>query len=128
MGARDLMAKLVRLDEVFWPLGGYGQWRPACRSGHEINVDRPNRSGAQWTFDGDAAYPTFHPSVNLRWGSYADPNFKPSSPDHDPSGVCHYTITRGKITYAGDCTHSLRGQAVDLPDIPDDKYPTSERL
>ena len=88
----------------------------------------PEPQRAQWTFDGDAACPTFSRSINIRWGRYADPNFKPSSPDHDPSGVCHYTITRGKITYANDCTHALRGQAVDLPDIPDGKYSSCERL
>lgn len=121
------MTKLVKLDEHYWPSGGYGHWCPACRQGHEINTDHPNSSGARWSFDGDAARPTFSPSVNIRWGRYADPNFVPP-PDHDPSGVCHYTITRGMIAFAGDCTHALRGQTVDLPDIPDGKYPTSARL
>lgn len=121
------MSKLVELDEEYWPIGGYGHWCPGCKNGHEINVDKLNHSGAKWTFDGNALSPTFAPSMNIKWGWFADPNHK-TVEGHDHSGVCHYTITAGKIQYHCDCTHELRGQTVDLPDVPDVKYLTCERL
>jgi len=121
------MAKLVKLDTHYWPLGGYGHWCPGCESGHEINVDQPNYSGAKWTYDGNAQSPTFNPSINARWGRFADPNYKPDE-GHDHSGVCHYFIRAGKIQFCGDSTHKLSGQTVDLPDMPEGKYITCERL
>lgn len=117
----------MKLDTHYWPLGGYGHWCPGCESGHEINVDKPNHSGARWTFDGNAQRPTFTPSVNIKWGRFADPNYKPVE-GHDHSGVCHYNITSGRIIFHGDSTHKLSGQTVDLPDMPEGKYITSERF
>jgi hypothetical protein len=116
--------KLVKLDTHYWPRGGYGHWCPGCKSGHEIDTEQPNGSGAKWGFNGNLERPTFTPSINRRWGTFADPNYKPE-PGHDHSGVCHYFITDGKIIYCGDCTHALKGQTVDLPDIPEGKYATS---
>lgn len=116
------MAKLVRLDTQYWPQGGYGHWCPACNSGHEINVDQPNASGAKWSFDGNANAPTFSPSVNMRWGKYAGQQAT------ECGGICHYFITAGRIIYCGDCTHELKGQTVDLPDIPAGKYISCERV
>ncbi len=121
------MTKLVKLDVHYWPLGGYGHWCPGCDSGHEINVDTLNYSGAKWSFDGDVQCPTFTPSVNIRWGRFADPNYKPEE-GHDHSGICHYNITAGKIVFHADSTHKLAGQTVELPDIPDGVYLTSQRL
>lgn len=117
--------KIVALDRAYWPQGGYGHWCPACNSGHEINVDAPNASGARWSFNGDRDRPTFSPSVNMRWGVYADPNWR--DPDgNERGGICHYFITDGRIIYCGDCTHDLRGQTVDLPDLPKHAYLTSQ--
>lgn len=85
----------------------------------------PNRSGARWLFDGNVAAPTFSPSVNLRINT---PDMgKDYQPDID-STICHYFITGGKIIYCTDCTHAMRAQAVDLPDIPADQYLSCERL
>jgi len=121
------VSKLVRLDEHYYPLGGFGHWCPGCGHQHEINVDRPNSSNAKWSFDGNVQQPTFTPSVNIRWGRFADPTYVPEE-GHDHSGICHYTITQGKIQFHGDCTHALKGQLVDLPDLPPGAYITSERL
>lgn len=121
------MAKLVKLDKAYWPRGGYGHWCPGCKSGHEIDTESKNASGAIWTFDGNVYAPTFHPSVNIRWGRFADPSFE-FADGNDHGGVCHYTITAGRITFHGDTTHLLSGQTVDLPEIPDDKYRTCQRL
>ena len=116
--------KIVRLDRSYWPRGGFGHWCPGCGYGHEIDTEQPNSQGAKWKFDGDMQNPTFAPSVNIRWGRYADPNHD----DGGHGGICHYIITKGKIQFCSDCTHALRGQTVDLPEIPDGKYETSKRL
>lgn len=113
------MAKLVELNREYWPTGGYGHWCPACNSGHEINVE-PDRRGVKWSFDGNKQRPTFHPSINLRWGNkVSDPEWAGKG---DIGGICHYFITNGQIIYCGDCTHAMAGQTVDLPDIPAGKY------
>lgn len=119
------MSKLVALDKNYWPDGGYGHWCPGCGYGHEINVDVPNSVGAKWSFNGDPKKPTFSPSINMRvnmpdMGKHYQPDIK--------STVCHYFIRDGKIQFLGDCTHSLKGQTVDLPDIPDGNYLSCKRL
>ena len=119
------MAKLVKLDPAYWPLEDYGYWCPGCGNGHEIAVTKKNASGASWTFDGNAAAPTFAPSVNCRvntpdMGKNYQPNLR--------STICHHFVRAGKIEFLGDCTHALKGQTVELPDIPEGKYLTCERL
>lgn len=116
--------KLVRLDRKYWPRGGYGHWCPGCNSGHEIDTEQPNSSGAMWKFDGNMEMPTFTPSINGRWGRFADPNYV-ADEGHDHSGVCHYIITAGRIQFCADSTHALAGQTVDLPDIPAGHYLSS---
>lgn len=118
------MTKLVVLDMRYWPGGGYGHWCPACRCGHEINVDTPNASGAKWSFDGNTERPTFSPSINLQINPKGHKHYQPDI----ATTVCHYFIRAGRIEYCGDCTHEMRGQTVDLPDIPDGRYVTSKRL
>ena len=116
--------KVVRLDKKYWPRGGFGHWCPGCNSGHEIDTEERNSSGAIWSFNGDLASPTFSPSVNMKINT---PDMGEHYQPRVASTVCHYTITAGKIQFHGDCTHALRGQLVDLPDIPDGKYETSKR-
>lgn len=36
-----------------------------------------------------------------------------------PPYVCHSFVRNGRIEYLGDCTHHLKGQTVDLPDMDD---------
>jgi hypothetical protein len=119
------MAKLVRLDRRYWPRGEIGHWCPGCNAGHQINVDQPNSVGAKWAFDGNAERPTFSPSIHLKvntpdMGKYYQPNVA--------STVCHYFIRDGKIQFLADCTHALRGQTVDLPEIPAGHYRTCTPL
>jgi Family of unknown function (DUF6527) len=57
--------------------------------------------GPWWTFDGDLAAPTFYPSINI----YAQ------------GRRCHYVISRGRISFCSDSTHSLRGQTVWMPEL-----------
>lgn len=90
--------------------GGFGHWCPGCGEMHVIHVDRPNSSGARWTFDGNVTAPTFAPSINIS--------------AHDPEGEipderCHYFLRAGQLVFLGDCTHALAGQTVPLPELPD---------
>ena len=117
------MAKLVRLDPKYWPLDDYGYWCPGCKSGHEIAVTKANPSGARWSFNGDGQRPTFSPSLHLKVNT---PDMGPRYQPDIGSTVCHCFIRDGKIQFLGDCTHALRGQTVDLPEIPAGRYLSCE--
>lgn len=81
-----------------------------CDELHYIKVDGklPNGHGP-WGFNKNQDSPTFTPSVNIHWAAIPDLN--------KPERRCHFVITDGKIQYCGDCTHSLKGQTIELPDI-----------
>lgn len=115
MRARDAMSaagKYLRKAEH----GYYLHWCPGCNEAHAIAVEKPAPNGAQWSFDGNLDAPTFHPSVNVRWGKNVDPNFVDEEPGD--SGVCHYFVKAGHIEFCGDSTHALAGQKVPLPEWP----------
>lgn len=83
---------------------------PGCQGGHAVHV-RPykNDIGASWDFNGDFEKPTFTPSVLSRT------QFSPES--GKPDQVCHIFVTNGQIRFLGDCTHSLAGQTVEIPEL-----------
>jgi hypothetical protein len=113
---RRLSAKLVEVGTV----DGYAQdgmvahWCPACDRLHQFAVNAPQRNGARWAWDGEVLAPTFMPSMNIKTNPPGDPHHQPRA----ASSVCHYILTKGRITFCGDCTHALAGQVVDLPDLP----------
>lgn len=113
--------KLVRLSRKYWPRGGFAHWCPGCNSGHEIDTEQYNGSGAKWSFDGNMEEPTFSPSINIRVNPPGHAHYQPDL----PSEVCHYFIRAGRIEFLSDCTHTLAGQVVDLPGIPAGKYASS---
>ena len=60
-----------------------------------------------WDWNGNLDKPTFRPSLL----NYID----------TPNGRrCHSWITDGCIEFLGDCTHALKGQTVDLPEITEE--------
>lgn len=103
-------------------------WCPGCKEVHGIQFgDGP---GPRWAWNGDADHPTFTPSVLTRSGHYAS-HFKAGdncwcswNKENPPDpgqrvfecGVCHSFVTNGRIQFLGDCTHSLAGTTVDLPE------------
>jgi hypothetical protein len=119
------MSKLCRLDPKYWPLEDFGYWCPGCNCGHEIAVTKKNASNASWTFNGNFQRPTFSPSLNLKINT---PDMGARYQPDIASTVCHCFIRDGRIEFLADCTHALRGQTVDLPDIPPGKYLSCERL
>ncbi len=69
-----------------------------------------------WGFNGDVDKPTFSPSLMLKTGKYADPNFDDEGAP-ELSTVCHSIVTDGMIHFCGDSTHHLSGQTLELPEI-----------
>jgi hypothetical protein len=102
-----------------WPpeneKGNVAIYCPGCKTHHVIATKAPQSNGAVWNFNSDMYSPTFSPSLLIRTGSYAVPGFI------DPEGItpviCHSFITNGKIQFLGDCTHALKNQTVDLPEV-----------
>jgi len=88
---------------------------PGCKCEHVIATVQPQSNGAIWSFNGNMDKPTFKPSLLIRTGSFACPGFE--DPPELPPSVCHSFITDGLIQFLTDCTHSLKGQTVELPDI-----------
>jgi hypothetical protein len=87
-----------KLHELVTAHGQHYSWAfrcPACRAVHQCD----NR----WGFNGDKERPTFVGSVLVQAVEGNRPR-------------CHSEVKGGKITYAGDCTHAMAGQTVDLPD------------
>lgn len=95
---------------------------PGCESQHVLNVD-PGYRKPCWTFNNDFDKPTFSPSLLVRTGKYASPNWYALQDQETRqwldknSNICHSFIKQGKIQYLNDCTHKLKGRTVDLPDI-----------
>lgn len=89
-------------------------WTPPETQEHEEVRTKPH-----WKFNGDHVRPTFHPSILATYGCPPDCTEVHLEDDgeHWPYFVCHSFIENGRIQYLEDCTHSLRGQCVDLPDM-----------
>lgn len=90
---------------------------PGCGDSHVIPVDGDKK----WEWNGSLESPTLTPSILVRSGHFA-----PSHKEGDECwcgknyGVdcylCHSFVINGKIQFLTDCSHSLRGQTVDLKD------------
>jgi hypothetical protein len=77
---------------------------PGCEEMHSVN--------STWEFNNDYDKPTLKPSILVK--KY----------DGDKViALCHSFITDGKIQFLSDCTHELKGQTVELPDIEEDIPP-----
>lgn len=64
------------------------------------------------------------PNGCWQWnGSLDKPSFTPSllCDASTPEYRCHLYVTDGKIIYCEDCHHELKGQTVDMVDIPEDQ-------
>lgn len=102
---------------------GYATFRcPGCNDLHAISVNV-----GSWTWDGSLTAPTISPSILERSGHFAKPGdcwctYNAEHPDEQVSfrcHICHSFIKNGKIEFLNDCTHSLAGKTVDLPDWVD---------
>lgn len=87
--------------------GGYLVWCPGCKKAHIVAVEKPLGNGARWSFNGDLEHPTFSPSLLVK-----------SSRAVVPNKICHSFIRNGEWQFLGDCTHSLSGKTVPVPEWP----------
>lgn len=110
---------------------GTGQatfWCPGCDEGHTIQF-----GGAEaWTWNGDAARPTFSPSVLalprqtlneagralLKRARKTDTTPELTDEHRTWTPRCHSFVRAGRIEYLGDCGHDLAGQTVDMVPLP----------
>lgn len=104
---------------------GYFHWCDGCEEMHVL----PD----SWTFDGNLEKPTFTPSfkhsgikrvfVDGKWTGEWIRDLNGNTIPY----ICHYVLTSGILNYCGDCTHSLVGKAVPLPELPSLCEQQSER-
>lgn len=73
---------------------------------HMLPVNTSETSPA-WTFDGDLDAPTVSPSILTRTGPA------------DAQSVCHSFLRAGVFEFLGDCTHSMAGQQIPMPELPE---------
>ena len=102
--------------------GGLMFWCPGCEMDHLIYHGAG--IGPRWTWNGNAAKPTFSPSVLVQWDQWVPPAASLEMREKIARGeivqtkehrVCHSFVKDGRIQFLGDCTHRLAGQTVDLP-------------
>jgi len=60
-----------------------------------------------WTWDGNLELPTISPSILTKYKKLDEVEF-----------ICHSFLNAGLFDFLGDCTHSLVGQKVPIPDLP----------
>lgn len=108
---------------------GYSFYCEGCKGHHGVPVDGKGRPN--WTFNGDEEKPTFAPSILVTYEYLSDAGREKSQEfykkhgryptneelPYDSKKICHSFVRDGKIQYLGDCTHSLKGQTIDLPNI-----------
>lgn len=91
-------------------------WCPGCNHAHMIQVGEG--TGPRWTWNGDAARPTFSPSVLVTWKEPSDVPEQFDDAAYDVPKVCHSFVVNGAMQFLGDCTHALAGQTVPIPTWP----------
>lgn len=114
--------------------GGLRFHCPGCDESHIVNVSGGHPG---WVFNDDVERSVLTPSVLVRTGHYCNNPPVPGNcgcdwnerhPDEEPwdwpCSVCHSFVgcngaLPGQIKFLDDCTHALKGQTVDLPEMPD---------
>lgn len=93
-------------------------WCPGCDEAH---APRVGGAGA-WTWNNDRDRPTLAPSILVTGfvpltDAEAD-RVMAGQPVPRRPRVCHSFVRDGRIEFLGDCTHSLAGQVIELPEWP----------
>lgn len=106
------MNRITRVNQNYYA-EGYMFDCPGCGEMHAIPVrhtdERIKNRGTdepKWGFNGSLERPTFTPSLLVQ-GYDGDTIVR----------VCHSFVRDGQIQFLGDCTHPLKGQTVDLPEV-----------
>lgn len=87
---------------------GYVFYCPACKYDHYVRVSSTDKSLSIWTVTGvKEDKPTVSPSLLINARCH----------QRNPKAIlCHSFIRDGKIQYLNDCTHSMAGQTIEIPD------------
>ncbi len=99
------MAKVKRLTDKTGANISWAFQCPGCEMWHSCNETHPDANAPTWHFNGDVERPTFSPSVLVRFPKDGQPQ------------RCHSFVTDGQIQFLADCTHSMAGQTVELPEM-----------
>jgi hypothetical protein len=100
-------------------------WCPGCQCAHQVVTSRdPGAApGIVWEWDGSLDAPTLSPSLLVRGHQWPqdDPFHKPNHrvTPGQPT-CCHSFVRAGVWEYLSDCTHTLAGQHVPVPEWDDD--------
>lgn len=115
---------------------GYSFYCPGCQGLHVYHTEwAPQYTGPKptWSFNGNEQAPTFRPSLlltGIRHKTMTDDEFvqydklveekghRAGLEDPRFRSVCHLFLIDGMLEFLSDCTHSLAGQRVPLPDLP----------
>lgn len=100
------MAKIYQVEKTYEGAPDVGFFCPGCKCNHEIWTTSRNYNNATWGYNGNVAKPTFTPSIKITIGHHPKPD-----------DVCHSFVNDGMIQFLSDCTHELKNQTVELPEI-----------
>lgn len=81
---------------------------PGCKGTHVI----PTSGDNAWGFNGSLELPTLTPSILV----YPTDHLTAAG-ERIRTPRCHSFVREGRIEFLGDCTHDLKGQTVDLPEL-----------
>ena len=96
MSKGKLITDGVFIDSLFF-------WCPGCNGAHRVIVSGDNEE--IWHWEGDLDNITLSPSVLVT---------RPG----DPKYRCHSFVKNGHIQFLNDCSHTLAGKTVELPEYP----------
>ena len=95
------MAKFRNVESM--GVGVFEFYCQGCECFHNVWTNK--NEAPCWNFNGDVNFPTISPSILVT-------RPLPVKPE-----ICHSFINNGKIQYLSDCSHSLKGQTIDLTDL-----------
>lgn len=97
-----------------------------CQENHIVRIT----GASPWGFNNNLDRPTVTPSILITSGHYLRTppvvgdcycDWSKRFPNKEPTlwkcKRCHSFVTDGRIIYLPDCSHALKGQTIDLPDI-----------
>jgi len=90
------VAKIHRANDTT-----YMFWCPACNRAHAFNPKI-------WTYNGDEDKPTVSPSILVHGTNNDGTTLR-----------CHSFVTDGKMHFTADCSHSLAGEVLKIPEWVD---------
>ena len=102
------MAKLLEFTDKREGTPDVAFYCPGCKTNHGVWIEGSTKNPMNectWTFNGDFDKPTFVPSILVRWSH------------ENKTNVCHSYVKGGMIQFLDDCTHDLKGQTVELPEL-----------